>query len=359
MTTATTLVRPTALAAPTALAVRVPAAFFGMVLGLAGLGTAWRAATALWGLPAAVGEAIMALATITWIAVSALYAAKWAWARDVALTEWRDPVQCCFVGLAPVSTMLVALAVRPYAGPAALALAALGASGQLAFMAYRVGGLWMGGRDPLTTTPVLYLPTVAGSFVAALAAGALGYPSLGTLAFGAGLFSWFALESVILHRLLVHEHLAVALLPTLGIQLAPPVVGCVAWLGLTTGAPDRFALALLGYGLLQTLVLLRLARWIRTQPFAPSYWAFTFGAGALATAAIRIATRTELAAPGGDPAGWRWLAGGLFAGTNLVIGAVAVGTVRLALRGRLLPPVPSSSRAQGVFANQTGGAREA
>jgi hypothetical protein len=35
----------------------VPASFFGMVIGLAGLGTAWRWAHQVWGLPAVVGEA--------------------------------------------------------------------------------------------------------------------------------------------------------------------------------------------------------------------------------------------------------------------------------------------------------------
>ena len=61
-----------------------------------------------------------------------------------------------------------------------------------------------------------------------------------------------ALESVILHRLLVHDALAVPLLPTLGMQLAPPAVGCVAYLGLagrrhrtarsdSTGAPPPWS----------------------------------------------------------------------------------------------------------------------
>ena len=34
----------------------VQASFFGMVLGLAGLGTVWRWAHQVWGLPAVVGE---------------------------------------------------------------------------------------------------------------------------------------------------------------------------------------------------------------------------------------------------------------------------------------------------------------
>ena len=35
----------------------VPAAFFGIVLGLAGLANVWRAAHIAWGLPSMIGEA--------------------------------------------------------------------------------------------------------------------------------------------------------------------------------------------------------------------------------------------------------------------------------------------------------------
>ena len=324
---------------------RVPAAFFAMVLGLAGLGSSWRAAAALWGAPAAVGEGIMALDVASWLALAALYAGKWAWARGAALAEWRHPVQGGFVGLAPVATMLTALAVQPHAGGAARALFVVGAGAQVAFAAWRTGALWAGGRDPLDTTPVLYIPTVAGGFVMATVAAALGYPTVGALAFGAGLFSWLALESVILHRLLVHAPLAVPLRPTLGVQLAPPVVGCVAYLGLTAGPPDRLALALLGYGLLQALVLVRVAPRVRAQPFAPSYWAVTFGVTALATASILMVARGA-----DDLAG---VAAGLFALANVVVGAIALGTVVLAVRGRLLPPPITAAGGTGRRAPAT------
>ena len=41
----------------------------------------------------------------------------------------------------------------------------LGATGQSVFSLYRKGQLWTGGRKSGTTTPVLYLPTVAGIWV--------------------------------------------------------------------------------------------------------------------------------------------------------------------------------------------------
>ena len=276
----------------------------------------------------------MLMAVVAWLSVSLLYLAKWLWARDAARREWNHPVQCCFVALGPLTTMLAALAAHRYLPATARAVFWLGASAQVTFMIHRVGTLWSGRRDPLTTTPVLYLPAVAGNFVCAIVAAALGYRLLATLAFGAGLFSWLALESVVLHRLLVHESIEKRLLPSLGIQLAPPAVGCVAYLGLYDGAADRFSVMLLGYGLLQALVLLRLAPLIRTAPFAASYWAFTFGATALALAAIRIADRTPIDE---ERAALSSLAAMLFVAANVLVGVIFARTVLLSVRGQLLP----------------------
>jgi tellurite resistance protein len=308
----------------------VPASFFGIVLGVLALGSDWRAAAGLWNLPRGIGEAILLAGVVIWGVLAARYAAKWIWHRDEALAEAAHPIQCCFIGLFPVSTLLVSIAVLPYSRLAAIILFALGAVGSLAFSVWRHGGLWMGGRDPATTTPVLYLPAVAGNFVAATAAGALGWAAWGQLFLGAGLFAWLALESVILHRLLVADALAVPLRPTLGIQLAPPAVGLVAFLSVTDGDPGLVAQMLLGYALLQGLIVLRLLPWIRQQPFAPSYWAFTFGVGALSLAAERMAAR-------GVTGPVAILAPLLFVVANFVIGSIAIGSLAQLARGKLLP----------------------
>jgi tellurite resistance protein len=309
----------------------VPAAFFGIILGLVGLGSSWRMATALWSVPATIGEAIMLTATAVWVVLILLYAAKWLRARAEALAEFRHPVQCCFVGVVPVSTALIGVAIRPYAFHTAATLAAIGIIGQLIFGLYRTGQLWKGGRDPTTTTPVLYLPTVAGSFVSAITLSAFGHPDWGAPFFGVGVFSWLAIESVLLHRLYTVSELPPPLRPTLGIQLAPPTVGCSAYLSITAGPPDLFAQMLLGYGLFQVLLLIRLIPWLMRQPFAPSYWAFTFGLSAIAIAFLRFTER--------GPTGPLTLAAPyVFIAVNLAIGGIAAGTLWLLLRGRLLPP---------------------
>jgi tellurite resistance protein len=310
----------------------VPASLFGVVLGLTGLANAWRAAHAAWGLPGLVAEAIYGVAGLAWLAITALYALKWVVRPDLAHAETEHPVQCCFVGLVGVSTMLVALGALPYSRSAAVALYLAGALFTVGFALWRTGLLWHGRRDPDATTPVLYLPSVAGGFVTGLVAAALGWQEVGQMAFGAGLFAWLAIESVLLHRLYTGAPMPPALRPTLGIQLAPPAVGAATYLAISGGHADLIGHALIGYALFQALLLLRLAPWIAEQPFAASYWAFTFGATALATAAIRVG----VAAPGGAVAA---LSPMLFGATNILLLAITAQSLRLIAQHRLLPPV--------------------
>jgi tellurite resistance protein len=263
---------------------------------------------------------VMLAAGLVWLVITTLYVLKWFEAREAALAEAAHPVQCCFIGLAGVATMLVAGGVTPYSYGTALALYVAGAVFMAGFAIWRTGGLWLGERDPSHTTPLLYLPTVAGSFVAGTVGGALGFSDLGQFLFGAGFFGWLAIESVVLHRLLTAPSMANALRPTLGIQLAPPVVGAVSLIAVAPQTPLLLAHGMIGYGVLQALILLRLLPWILREPFAPSYWAFTFGVTALATAPIRLLVL-------GDDGLIRYLAPLLFVFANLVVLIVTAGTL--------------------------------
>ncbi|WP_197026584.1 dicarboxylate transporter/tellurite-resistance protein TehA [Hylemonella gracilis] len=318
----------------------VPASFFSMVLGLAGLGNGWRVAATHWGLPMWIGEAVMLLASLVWLSLIVLYVLKWWRQREAARAEIAHPIQCCFVALIPVTTMLVGLAALPYSHAAALVLCTAGGIGALAFGVWRHGGLWRGGRSVSATTPVLYLPTVAANLVSAMAVSALGWPELGQLFFGAGVLAWLALESIIIGRLLTAEELPPALRPTLGIQLAPPAVALLAYAIISTGPPDLVARMLLGYALVQGLLALRLLPWVR-QPFTPGYWAYTFGVTAIATAVLRYTQR------GSDPI-FSALAPLLFVVANVVVLGLALRTGVALLQGRLLPAPPATQTASST-----------
>jgi tellurite resistance protein len=308
----------------------IPASAFGVVLGLAGLAGAWRAAHQVWAYPEAVGEALMLAAAVVWFVLLVLYGLKWMWIADEAQAEVRHPIQCCFVGLIGVTTMLIAGGALPYSRLAAEILFGFGAAWMILFAVWRIGGLWQGERDIAVTTPVLYLPMVAGSFVFAIVGSALGLVDVGQIAFGAGLLGWLAVDSVLWHRFYVGPEMAPALRPTMGIQMAPPVVGLLAYLSVTSGIPDLWAHAFLGYGILLALVLLRMLPWVMQQPFSLSYWAFSFGTASIAGAPARMIAR-------GDTGAVVEMAPYLFAAGNVVIGILVLGTLRLAINGQLLP----------------------
>src|SRR3974390_523866 len=92
------------------------------------------------------------------------------------------------------------------------------------FVCWGTGELWKGGRDIAATTPVLYLPGVAGSFVSAIVGSALGFAEAAQFVFGAGLLGWLAIESVMWHRFYVGPEMPPPLRPTMGIELAPAPV---------------------------------------------------------------------------------------------------------------------------------------
>jgi len=318
----------------------VPAAFFAIVLGLSGLANVWRAAHRVWRLPEIVGEVLMASAVCVWAIVLVLFAWKWIARREAALEEAGQAIACCFISLAGVATMLVGLGVLRYAPGLGVALFVAGAVFGVGFAVWRTGLLWQGGRDPSTTTPVLYLPLGATGFVLSTGCALLGERDWAQITFGMALFGVLAIDSVVLHRLYTAAPLPPPLRPTLGIQLAPATVGAVAYLGLSSGPPDWFAHAMIGYALIQTLILARLWSWIREQPFAVSYWAFTFGITAFAYALLRMLEKGE--AGSAIPL----LALVLFVVANGVVALIAGGTLWLLATGRLfgVPAAPAVAR---------------
>lgn len=314
----------------------IPVSLFGAPVGIMGLAGAWRAAARLWNLPPAVATVIAILGALTWAVLVVLYARKWLRDRVAARDEALDPIQCSFVALIGISTMLVAIAAIQVSRSGGALLMGLSIACQLAVGIWLLGRMWKGGYGPDFATPALYLPATGQNFVAATGAGVYGWTQLGSWLFGIGLIAWFATESVVLMRAATRDPLPAGARPAMGVQLAPPVVGGVAYLSLTTGSPDMAAHILFGYGLFQAALLLRLWPWIRLPSFSAGYWAFSFGATALPTMAMRMVER-------GDSGPVSWAAPILFVAANLVIAWLVLSSLYLLARGSLLPARAAAS----------------
>lgn len=308
---------------------RLPASYFGMILGLAGMGQAWRTAVLLWGVPAYIGEGVLLFTTLVWTCLILVYLTQSAQQPQALRAEAVHPVQGSTPALLAIATMLVAMAVLPYSRIGAWCLAVLALSGHLAFSLWHTGVLWRGGRSHLDTVPAVYLPTVAGNFTSGGLLGALGHPSWGWLFLGAGVFSWLALESLMIHRMLDASPVPAAQRPLIGIQFAPPVVCAMGCLLLSPGTHEPWLLMLWGYGLFQLLLGIRMHLWLGENPFSMSYWSYTFGVAATTICALK------LAASGVESA--QFLSVPIFVAANAFIGYLTIKTVQLLICGRFLP----------------------
>lgn len=305
------------------------AGYYGMVLGTIGMGFAWRYASTIWPVTRWPGEILVTLAMVIWGLLTFAFITRAVRFPCSVLAEMRHPVMSSFVSLFPATTMLVAIGFVPWYRPLALVLFSVGVVVQLGYAAWQSAGLWRGKHPEEATTPGLYLPTVANNFISAMACGALGFHDAGLVFLGAGVFSWLSLEPVILQRLRSAGELPAAMRTSLGIQLAPALVACSAWLSVNGGQADTFAKMLFGYGLLQLLFTLRLMPWYLSQPFNASFWSFSFGVSALATTGLHLGQSS--------PSGFfHAIAIPLFIFTNAIIALLLVRTFILLMQGKLL-----------------------
>lgn len=311
---------------------RLHPALFGMPLGLLGLAGAWSrfgrtgVEEAL-----AVADALLHAALALLALLLVLWLAKLARHGTVLMQEWRHPVQGALLALLPVATMMaVALvAVRwPAWQPALLPLAILVLAGQAVMAWHVVADLSTGRTPPEWITPALYLPTVPGGFVGAMALQALGQHGWAALLMGMGFGAWALLEMRILNRLFAGP-LPLALRPTLGIEMAPASVGSLAVVTLWPSLPADAMMVMLGVASGPVLAVLTRWRYWSEVPFNAGFWSFSFPLAAFSGTTVEAVHR------GSWPPVVAQIALGV---ASLVIVYLLVRTVALLLRGQLLPP---------------------
>ena len=192
-----------------------------------------------------------------------------------------------------------------------------------------VAALSTGQTPPELVTPALYLPTVPGGFVGAMALDALGWHGWATLLVGMGLGAWALLEMRILNRLFSGP-LPPALRPTLGIEMAPAAVGALTAATLWPSLPADVLMVMLGVASGPVLAVLTRWRYWAAVPFNVGFWSFSFPLAALSGAAV------EAVGHGGWPVAVAMSAVGM---ASAVVTFLALKTVVLTARGKLLPPV--------------------
>jgi tellurite resistance protein len=307
----------------------LPLPLFAAPMGIGGLGMAWREGARGLGAPAFIGEALLLLATLLWLALVGLHLAR-ARRHPAALAgDLRHPVRAAFLGTVSIGVMIIAGGLTPYAPGLAADVWLVGVAAHFGIGTWTVRGLLRSPKEAAVLTPPLLIPLV-GNILAPVFGAPLGFPALNWMLFGLGALLWAMLQPLLLYRLILGPPLPAALRPALVIFLAPPAVGALSLAGLTGGFGPG-PLGCLGLALLVAAVMLTLVGDFARAPFAMSWWGWTFPSAAFASA-LQVAARSH-------PAAWQkpllWL---VLLAASCIVAVVASATLRRLLDGRLLVP---------------------
>lgn len=306
-----------------------PLPLFAAVLGIAGLGLAWREAGRVLGAPAWAGEFLLLAAAAAFVLIAVAYLLKWRRYPAAVATEFRHPVRGHFVPAITVALILLSNGLLPHRPDLASGLWLGATIVHLLLAVWLIRRLLVQPAPLAALTPAIFIPLV-GNILAPLAGMKLGYVGLSWFSFAIGLGLWIAIQPPLLHRLFWGDALPPRLQPAVAILLAPPSVGCLAWSALNNGETDALNWILAGLaGFIGLLLLSLLPRFIRLA-FAPSWWAYTFPSAAFSLMLIHLSA----AGPKLHPAvGWTALAV-----ATAVVALVAFRTISAATSGHLFKP---------------------
>ncbi len=273
----------------------VPVPLFAAVMGLGGLGLAWRKSHHVLGVPGAIGETVLVISALVFVAVVGLYLVKIVRHADEVAAEFRHPIRHAFFPTISVSLVILSIAATPYSHGVATGLWALGAALHLGFTLAIVHRWITQAVELQHINPAWFIPVV-GNIVVPVAGVPLGFVELSWLFFGVGIVFWLMLQTLVIYRMIFHAALPEKMVPSLFILLAPPAVGYIAYLQLIGGGHDAVGRILFANALFLVLVLATLGRRFLRVPFFISWWAYTFPSAAMAIAAI--AYHGQVAGPG-------------------------------------------------------------
>jgi tellurite resistance protein len=248
--------------------------WFPFVLGLGGLGGAWRTAVGL-GAPAWPAAGLTILCLGAFLTVTGVYLSRGGGNPRAFIADLQHPEQGFAVGYLSVIPMLLVAQAAQYISvfrTVSLALAALWAVTAAALVAHWITTP----RDRHAIHPGFSLPVVAGPFIASISLQANGWHPLAEGLFAIGAFFWLAFGTLITGRLMTEQRLSDARFPTLATLMVPPATASNSWFALNgnriTTLTIGLAAVLAMMALIQVFILPEYVR----RPFTISAWVFSF-----------------------------------------------------------------------------------
>ncbi|SEK83905.1 SLAC1 family transporter [Pacificibacter marinus] len=271
-------------AAPKGLWRATPLAIFPPILGLFGIGLAWRAAAVHFGAPDWIGEMILGAVSLLYIFCAIAYKAKVIRRPSALLDDAKILPGRAGLSAATASMFLFAATLVPYwsLGAKIVLIAGLFAHAVGALVIIRA--LILGPSEQRRVTPVWHLSFV-GFIIAPVAAVPLGWHDLSALIYATTLPIAVAIWLISALQFM-RAGVPAPLRPLLAIHMAP--VSLFGIVSVLLGY-DTIGFAFGWLGLTGLLMFLASVRYLTQSGFSPMWGAFTFPMAAFANLMFMVA----------------------------------------------------------------------
>lgn len=258
---------------------------FSAVMGIAGLGLAWRKAGPVLGVAPWIGEVLIftSVLVFAWIAIA--YGIKIALAPQAMRSEIKDLVRFSFAATVPLCLQLLAAAVLPLDHALAMLMWCAAVAMQFVLVLIILRRWTQGANARAHLKPSILLPT-AGLLLGPATGVTLGFIELSWMMFAVGVFLWLLFMALLLERMFFEMPLTEDELPLVAILVSPPALAFTSYIALNQFLIDGFARGLFyAVVFLVIFVMLRAGQFARSK-FTLAWWSFTFPAAAAAGAML-------------------------------------------------------------------------
>lgn len=268
-----------------------PIMMYATVMGMSGLTIMYQKA-ALWlGFPSMIGFTLMALTTLLFVVVSAVYITKYLKYAMAVKKEFSHPVRINFFAAVSISMLMLAIIYKEHYPSIAALFWYPGTLLHFYLTMYTIS-FWINHNQELDhSNPAWFIPIVGNVLVPVAG---VGFASQGILMyfFSSGIFFWVILFAILLNRIIFHHQLANKFMPTMFILIAPPAVGFIAYFKMFE-VVDTFATILFNLALFFTLLIAFMFRNFVKIKFFISWWAFVFPLAAMAISSMLMYHQTH------------------------------------------------------------------
>jgi tellurite resistance protein len=261
-----------------------PVMMFAVIMGFSGLSIVYQKAASILGYPHIIGLTLSYITTVVFFIILFSYLAKMFLFFDEVKAEFSHPVRINFFAAIAISFLLLAI-IHEHLNPTfSKTLWVIGAILQ-AYLTFYTISFWINKNLEIQhSNPAWFIPIV-GNVLVPIAGIKIASLEILIYFYAVGMFFWIVLMAILLNRIIFHHQLAVKFIPTLFILIAPPAIGTISYVKLTSSF-DFFASSLYSLGIFFTFLLLFMYKNFMKLKFFISWWAFTFPLAAVTISSL-------------------------------------------------------------------------